>query len=98
MKLILIIALAMSGLAHADNPCHDVINRAANEKQPDEALTLLGGCLAGPAPLQIHQRVVVEMADLSLRSGDVEMTLRYLETLREMLKYKASEPAKSKAD
>lgn len=85
MKLLLLIVLAMSTYAHADDTCHRILERAANEKKPSEALTLLGSCLATKASPRTHQRVALEMADISLRSGDTEGSLRYLEILRVML-------------
>ena len=85
MKLLLLIVLAMSTYAHADNTCHRILERAANEKDPSEALTLLGSCLASRASPTIHQRVALEMADISLRSGDTEDAQRYLGILRVML-------------
>ena len=90
MKLLLLIVLAMSTYAHADDTCHRILERAANEKAPSEALTLLGSCLATPAAPTIHQRVVLQMADISLRSDDVEDALRYLGILHVMLENEAN--------
>lgn len=85
MKFLLPILLVMSAFAQANDVCDKVLKRAANEKKPEAALSVLGACLAGPAPSKIHQQVALEMANISLRTGDTEAALRYLDILRIML-------------
>ncbi len=85
MKFLLSVLLVMSSFAQANAACDKVLERAANEKTPEAALSVLGACLAGPASLKVHQQVALEMADISLRTGDTEAALRYLDILRMML-------------
>lgn len=75
----------LSPFAQANNACDKVLERAAHEQKPEAALSVLGACLAGSAPSKVHQQVALEMADISLRTGDTEAALRYLDILRMML-------------
>lgn len=85
MRLFLLLIVLMSTYVHATSACDNVLTRAEKEPKADVKLAILGGCLAGPAPSKIHQQVALEMADISLHAGDIELVARYLEILRIML-------------
>jgi hypothetical protein len=85
MKPLLFLLLLAAAEAAAGQPCDDVLRRAANLPEPPRALELLGGCLAARAEPAVHQRVALEMARISLRTGAHDDAARYLDLLRDML-------------
>lgn len=82
--LLLPIALLLSAGALANDPCDDVLSRAALHPEAGQALELLGGCLAARAEPRVHERVALEMALISLHTGERDAAVRYLDLLREM--------------
>lgn len=81
---LLIMSQAVAG---TDDPCNNVLTLAAEQGEPEDALALLGGCLASRAPEDTLRRVALEMARQSLRMNDVAATRRYLDILAEMLDF-----------
>lgn len=82
--LLLPIALLLSAGALANDPCDDVMSRAALQPEAGQALELLGGCLAARAEPRVHEGVALEMARISLHAGELDDAARYLDLLREM--------------
>ena len=70
--------------ADIDHPCHEVLREAGETTEVTMALQVLGGCLAAPAASRLHERVVLEMAIISLRQGDQAFAMRYLDILKDM--------------
>lgn len=92
LGVLMLIAISSVALANetlndmAANPsCDGVLTRAAQQCDSETKLEILGGCLAGPAKPGVHIHVALEMARVSLESGNHEGTARYLDLLGAML-------------
>ncbi|WP_333609636.1 hypothetical protein [Arsukibacterium sp.] len=68
-----------------EQPCDNVLIRAAEQSEPQLALELLGGCLAAPAATSTHMQVVLAMAQISIAAANLTDANRYLALLKDML-------------
>lgn len=74
------------------DPCEDVLEIASGEADADRASSILGACLAAPAPFGTHLQVAHALLQ---RSFDEDMACRYTDVLLQMLEGVALEAERS---
>ncbi|MCK8514908.1 hypothetical protein M0534_01000 [Methylonatrum kenyense] len=75
----------------AQAPCDDVLTRSRQLDDQEQALSLLGRCLASRTSQEMHLRVVAEMAARSLQAGDERAYCRFGKLLEAKLEKAADE-------
>jgi len=91
-------SIFMASLMAEPSPCYEVIDRARALSEPDQQLSLLGGCLASPNNVWVHLPVVIEMASIANDNGMTENVARYLDVMKLMIEGIHIDPHETKPE